>query len=160
MKYYVRLVQGQGLISRLIEFKESEWPSHVELLECYDDDRPLRVLSSRYPDGLDFRAPDAFPVQREAWYTAEVPDREPGTCARALEALSRFTGRKYNWLDILGIAANEDWHTDGRFICSEATAFGFELIGEPLFNAAQPVRRIWPRDFLLTPRLQLYKTVK
>jgi hypothetical protein len=164
MIYYVRLVQGKGLLSRLIEFKESEWPSHVELIECTDHNDPVRVLGSRYApwtpdqDGVRIRRPDAFPLVRECWYKTRTV-AGPNFCEIAWRKMETQIGRKYDARDIVGISLDTDWHKDGRWICSEITAWSFEAAECPLFNTAEPMRRIWPRDFLLTPRLRLYQVV-
>jgi len=153
MNYYVRLVQGKGLISRLIEFKESEWPSHVELLETDQDDVPTRVLGSRYPSGIQIRGYHDFPVRRDRWYK-HAWDME--ACATAWAELERLIGRKYDLRDIFGLAMGTDWHQDGRYICSEAVAWAFEKAEYPLFNLTEPVRRIMPAHFLLAQDLRRY----
>jgi hypothetical protein len=156
MNYYVRVVQGKGLVSRLIEFKESEWPSHVELLECYSDDSPVRVLSSRYPAGVAIRRYDEYPIQKEQWFRHSIPE----ACQAAWRKLETIIGRKYDLVDIFGIGFAQDWHTDGRYICSEAVAWAFEKAVFPIFPPDVPVRRIMPSHFLLAWRLSLHKVVK
>jgi hypothetical protein len=157
MKYYVRLVQGKGIISNLIEFKESDWPSHVELVECDDKDNPIHVLGSRYPEGIKLTGYDAYALNKDVWYGH---DYAPSCVENAWKEMRKLIGRKYNLIDIFGIALDEDWHTDGRYICSEAVAFSFENSGNPLFNTDERVRRITPANFLLTPFLKQNKVVK
>ena len=155
MRYYVRLVQGKGLASRLIEFKESDWVSHVELVECNDDDIPNLVLSSRYPGGVAYRRYNDYPVVRDLWFTPSSVQAE-----WAWRSMEKLIGRKYDWIDIFGIGLAKDWHTDERYICSEAVAWAFEDAGYPLFNTDEQVRRITPAHFLLTPLLSRYKVVR
>jgi hypothetical protein len=168
LKYFIRLVQGKELVSKLIEFKQSDWPSHVELVETDDYDIPLRVLSSRYPRGVQYRGYFDYPVLHDCWYSVRVPS---DACERAWLAMQKLIGQKYDLRDIFGIGMNMDWHADNRFICSEAVAWAFERIGVPLFSTSSAmsvelhfspysaVKRIWPRDFLLTRVASLYKVV-
>jgi hypothetical protein len=170
-KYYIRLVEGKGFLSALIDFKESDWVSHVELLQTDDSDVPIRVLSSRYPRGVQYRGYNDYPVCHDAWYTVKLPS---DACERAWKTMETLIGLKYDLKDIFGIGLNTDWHADKHFICSEAVAWAFERIGCPLFSTVtamsvslhpefspyMAVRRIWPRDFLLTRVASVYKVVK
>jgi hypothetical protein len=171
VKYYIRLIEGQGLISELIEFRTgSDWPTHVEFLETDDSDVPIRVLSSRYPAGIKFRGYSDYPVRHEVWYQVKVPS---DACERAWKSMATAIGQKYDIRDILGISLNADWHTDGRDICSEAVERHLEKTGSPLFSTLTAmsvslhqefspytaVSRIWPRDFLLTRVASVYKVV-
>jgi hypothetical protein len=156
MKYYVRLVQGKGAISRLIEFKDSDWPSHVEFLETTDNDVPRRVLSSRYPNGVQFRAYDAYPLNRDIWFSSSI---SISSIALAWTSMLKLVGHKYDLIDIFGITFDKDWHADGRYICSEAVAWAFEDCKYPIFNTGESVQRIRPSHFLLTPDLRRYKVV-
>jgi hypothetical protein len=163
VKHFIRLVQGKGFVSRLIEFRtSSDWPTHVELVATTDDDVPsYGVLSSRYPRGVQYRGYSDYPIQRDRWYKVILPS---DACERAWKAMETIIGQKYDVRDIIGckygIALNEDWHTDHRWICSEAVAWAFEKAGTPLFNPAEPVARITPRDFLLSTLLSLAKVIK
>jgi len=150
------------LIARLIEFKElGLWPSHVELVETDNFDIPIRVLGSRYPDGVAYRSYYAYAVKRDVWYAVRLPS---DACERAWGALGTLIGHTYDFRDIIGckygLALNEDWHTDGKFICSEAVAWAFEKIGCPLFNPSTAVSQIVPGYFLLTPLISVYKVVR
>ena len=148
--YFVRLVQGRGFNARLIEFKGSDWPSHVELLETDSYDHPIRVLGSRYPAGIAYRGYNDYPVNRDVWF------KHPFT-SQAWVSLEKLLGHKYDLLDIFGIGFDEDWHMDGHYICSEAVAWAFEDAGHPLFNPEEEVRRIMPVHFLLALDLVRYR---
>jgi hypothetical protein len=156
VKYFVRLVRGKGLISRIIEFKESDWPSHAEIVETDDADNPIRVLSSRYPGGVAIRGYNDYPVLRDEWFQ----HRDPQACQLAWVTLETIIGRQYDLLDIFGIGFATDWHADGRYICSEAVAWAFERCGYPIFNPDEAVRRIMPSHFLLARDLQFYNVRK
>lgn len=150
MEYYVRLVRGKGIISNLIEFKESDWPSHVELVQVDDYGKPVSVLGSRYPGGVQVRGYNDYDVVHDVWL---YDTRGRDICKDAWSAMSSLCGHTYDLIDIFGIALNQDWHVDGRYICSEAVAWAFEQIKFPLFNTQHPTKKIVPAHFLLTPYL-------
>src|ERR1700729_1757096 len=101
MRYYVRLVQGKGLVSRLIEFHSADWPSHVELLRTDDMDVPIDVLSSRYPGGVKIRGYNDYPVVIDRWYKADCTEL-------AWTAMTTIIGSKYDIFDIFGISFDTD----------------------------------------------------
>jgi hypothetical protein len=131
--------------SFLIRFGTKSWASHVEFIKVQGS-KAIETLGSRYPDGIQTRPPDYCKPSYEQWYYAPGIDE-------AYERLKIKIGCRYDWKDILGITLDMDWHTNGRFICSEAVAWAFEHIREPLLNPHIAVRKITPRDLLLSPKL-------
>ena len=147
---YVRFVTSKwDPLSAVIRFKTDSWASHVEF--AYSVRGKLWTLGSR-ADGVKVRLYDTYPT-REEWYTA------PGI-EQAFDSCHKLLGKKYDFLDLFGIALDTDWHEDGRYICSEAVAWSFEDAGFPLLNTSISAFRIWPKDLLMSPYVRLAKKIK
>jgi hypothetical protein len=122
---------------------------------------PIDTLGSRLDGGVQIRPYNYCRPTREEWYTA--PHIED-----AYEFGKTLIGSKYDLSDILGIGADEDWHTDGRYICSEYIAYsgefrlipgGVEKVIDPWLNSTTPTWHVTPRDLLCFAPLTFVRRV-
>jgi hypothetical protein len=167
MIYLSFISERWDLESALIRWGTKSWASHVRFVRTNDKEIPFDTLGSRLDGGVLVRPylTDGNPT-REEWYTA--PHIED-----AYAYGRTLTGQRYDWKDILGIAANEDWHTDGRDICSEFIARcgeyervrrytdqaeKFVVTETPWLPVRTPTWRITPRDLLAFAPLTLVRS--
>lgn len=131
--------------SRAIRFLTWSWASHVDVV--LSDGALLGALASR---GVCLHAPPAGGYRRVERYDVLVP------AAPVLRFLRRQLGKPYDWSAILAWPLRRDWHDRRAWFCSELVAAAFEQAGTPLLRAssAAAMRRITPRDLLLSPCLR------
>lgn len=147
----VLLTSGMGATGALIRWYNWSWAAHAALL--LDDGQVLDATPSR---GVALHEPDIY--AREQAFDLVLPDGTPfpkEVLDRA-EAWARSQeGDHYDWGGICALALrSDDWHTPGRWFCSELVIGAFEAAGLPLVQTDH-LDRISPRDLLLSPYLKL-----
>lgn len=204
MIYIRGITEKWSLESAAIRLATRHWCSHVEFVTCYNkpaciehkthllfdgtcphcrdangdpfvldmqstylDPEPVDTLGSRLNGGVQIRPYEYCRPTREEWYTA--PHIEDAYAFGVT-----LIGSKYDVWDILGIAADEDWHTDGRYICSEFLAYCAEFersgnlpfchAGRKSLNPWLPARTLsqWitPRDLICFGTLEHVRTIQ
>ena len=110
---YLRFIADRSLLSRAIQSRTDGQCSHVEYLYCSDAGTPLYTFGARRQGGVAHRPYNYCKPTWEEWYTY------PGIEASYQEALA-FEGRKYDWKDILALAAawHPSYYDPERAICS------------------------------------------
>lgn len=159
---YLRFITEQWSVeSALIRLGTRCWASHVEFVTVNDYGTPTVTLGSRLGGGVMIRPYNYCKPSREEWWTApHVED--------AYRYGLTLLGDQYDWPDILGLAFNTNWHTNG-FICSEFVAACGEkeytgtgvLIqsSTPWLNMSFDTWRVTPRDLLLSPLVSFVKRI-
>lgn len=164
---YLRFITDRlSLESALIRFATRSWASHVEFVRCeqlhspyvdspFDElqDIPIDTLGSRLHGGVQIRHYNYCKPTAESWFTAPK-----------LQAAYNFgltlIGKKYDWLDILGIGFNTRQHAEGRYICSSfIDACGKAASPIAWTNIHFPSRLVTPRDLLASPAITRVRRV-
>lgn len=80
-------------------------------------------------------------------YRLEVIEIETHKAEQIMQAYRSQIGKGYDYKAILGfVLKRRSWHHAGRWICSELAAWGFAVVGEPVFRMAF-VHGISPNDW-------------
>ena len=144
--FRIRFITEPDWISTSIRvITNSDW-SHTEII------LPDGTYLGAHPDGgVKVRPANYCVPTRERRYSIYVDDRQ-------LDKIMAFTrgqiGKPYDLTDIAGLLTHLDWHTKGKWICSEFVAAAAEagllylLNAEPAF-----VSRITPEMLHLSPLL-------
>jgi hypothetical protein len=130
--------------SAVIRFATRSWCSHVEFCRV-ENGIAVDTLGSRLRDGVQIRTYDYCRPTAESWFTApNIQD--------AYDFGLTLVGKKYDWLDILGIGFNTRQHREGNYICSSfIDACGKAASPMRWTNIHFPSRLVTPRDLLASP---------
>jgi hypothetical protein len=151
----LRFVQGEGLSSDAIEWRESICmpivPSHVE---CVDPETGKYIgqhmdASGGVPAGMQAREPgyDA-PFHGECFVDLPCTDEQ---AARFYAAARASIGQPYDWEAILGFALPGHWHVKFEAICSAKMFLLLRDVADWFPShapVAVPAHCIDPRDLL------------
>lgn len=133
-------------ISAAIRFSTRSWASHAEF--TYADDIGCWWTLGARADGVRVRLAARDHYSKTERFTAEgIED--------AFQWARTQVGKPYDYSAISGIATDRDWHSEGRWFCSELVAAAFEHAGHPLLSTRPSLKlwRITPRDLLLSRQL-------
>ena len=133
-----RCVNGKDFVAGAISFVSRGAVCHVEFI--FPDGTSIGAHAD---GGVAVRKMDAYPTEYR--YGAPCTDEQ---YQKAHDFLRGQLGKPYDFLDIVGIVANRDWHDPQRWICSELWAATMEEAGliKPLPTAIQLVT---PQDALI-----------
>jgi uncharacterized protein YycO len=113
-----RCVNGAGFVAGAINFVSRGAVCHVEFLV------DGKAIGAHSDGGVQIREIDACPVDYR--FSASCTDEQ---YQKAIDFLHGQIGKPYDFLDIVGIMANRDWHNPERWICSELWAATMEAAG-------------------------------
>lgn len=152
MIYLRFLTEKWSLESSLIRFATRSWCSHVEFVAVTTAGFAFNTLGSRLEDGVQIRRYEYCKPTAESWF--EAPK-----IMEAYEVGKELIGKKYDWLDILGIGFNTRQHREGNYICSSFVDFCGKAVNANWTNANFPSRLVTPRDLLASPVIHRVKRV-
>ncbi len=161
MSIYLRFTTEKWSIeSTLIRFATRSWCSHVEFVRTEawpglpDGEHAVDTLGSRLEGGVQVRPYNYSNPSAESWFSA------PNIQA-AYEYGKTLIGKKYDWLDILGIGFNTRLHGEGNWICSSFIDHCGKVASPMLWtNSKFPARLVTPRDLLASPAIVRVRRVK
>ncbi len=130
--------------SRAIRWLTFSWASQVDVV--FADDVLVGALPGR---GVCLHSPPAGNYRRVERYNVLVPSPP------IYRFLRRQLGKPFDWTAMFGVP-RRDWRKANAWFSSELVAAAFEQAGAPLLSApaTRGLRRITPRDLLLSPRLR------
>ena len=131
-----RCVNKEGLIEAGIGFVSRGVVSHVEFL--IDG----KTIGARSDGGVQVR--DINHYTTDYRFKADCTDEQYDT---AVAFLMAQVGKPYDFLDILGIMADRDWHDPNRWICSELWAAVMEA-GGIIKKLESAIQHVTPQDTL------------
>jgi hypothetical protein len=151
---YLRFITEKWSIeSSLIRFATRSWCSHVEFVRVRAPDGvAIDTLGSRLKDGVQIRPYNYCKPSAESWFEA------PNSAVAYAKGLL-LVGKKYDWLDILGIGFNTRQHRSGNYICSSFVDYCGKLADGGWTNSEFPSRLVTPRDLLASPVIRRVKRV-
>ncbi|SDS22088.1 Permuted papain-like amidase enzyme, YaeF/YiiX, C92 family [Halopseudomonas xinjiangensis] len=118
----------------------SEW-SHCGVI--MEDDKTVIEASAKH--GVVETPVEKF-TRYGRWVIQDVPVPDE---AAAYAAAREELGKGYDWLGLLGIAAQRDWNHADRWFCSELVQWA--KVSGGLLDLRFDQRRITPRDLWLLP---------
>jgi len=148
MEILLRFSNTKSFNSKIVQFGTRFWASHVDFIT--PDGKLLGAVPG---EGVILRDENRLENDRVEIYSVKCNSfKDPHTSP--IKIASKYIGRKYDWLGILGWTFNRDWEDDNRWFCSELVAFAFKQCGDDIINTNFKIWRITPRDLLLSPRLK------
>lgn len=132
-----RCVNGSNFIAGAISFVSRGAVCHVEFLVGG------KAIGAHADGGVQIREINAYPVDYR--FSAECTEEQYG---KAVAYLQGQLGKPYDFLDIMGIIANRDWHNPEKWICSELWAATMEEVGL-IKNLPTALQLVTPQDALL-----------
>ena len=136
----IRFIDEPGVISRLITWSTNSLWCHCEALSSDGQ----AWIGAHSGTGVDRRPLDWIQPRRERRYAIPVAEHDAQAAYRWLDVQ---LGRKYNYLDILGLALHKRTWSPQRAICSQLMLEFMQQAG------LQPLNVLPGFDALTTPEM-------
>ena len=133
-----RCVNGKDFVSGAINFVSRGAVCHVEFIF------PNGTSIGAHADG-GVAVRKVEPCAVDYRFSAPCTDEQS---EKAINFLRGQIGKPYDFLDIIGIMANRDWHNPQRWICSELWAATMEAAGL-IGMLPTAVQLVTPQDALI-----------
>jgi len=140
----VLLYGGHDFVDTVIQLKTWSRAAHIEI--AVDK---VSSVASRNGIGVGF-----YPHRSKGLRYVLRPNLPVDFANGMAWFYANAKGRPYGWSDLLGFV-NISLNVGNGLICSEFASMFFDHCSAPLFDPKYPRGIICPRDFLITPRLDL-----